>query len=94
MTGGGEYLWIQTDTGWIWSGPGIPPGCGPGCCGGCQTKPGQRLFGFPVEDNGDKFNPYFQRVTPDILNNYVTKQELKEAIDEIKGVQPPSPLPT
>ena len=89
MIGGGEYLWMQTDTGWIWTGPGVPPGCGPGCCGGCKTQPGQRLFGFPVENNADKFNHYShysQRVVPDILSSYVTKQELQDALNEFRGV--------
>ena len=101
MTGGGEYTWIRTDTGYIWSGPGIPPGCGPGCCGGCKTQPGQRLFGFPVEDHveallqegkelGDiyreKFNRMSYRPHPDILSNYVTKQELENALNKVLGV--------
>lgn len=118
MIGGGEYSWILTDTGYVWSGPGAPPGCGPGCCGGCKTRPGQRLFGFPVEDNSDKLkqysvppserltellkegkelgdlirndfdkiNRYVDRPVPNILSNYVTKKELKEALDEVRGI--------
>jgi hypothetical protein len=79
--GGGEYSWIRTDTGYAWSGPGAPPGCGPGCCGGCKTQP--RLFGFPVDD---KFNHYSQQYIPNILSNYVTKQELENALNELRGI--------
>lgn len=86
----GDYNWVLTDTGYAWVGSGVPTGCGPGCCGGCKaprqlddllkTKP------FQTEDNSDKFNHYSKPYTPDILSNYVTKKELQDALDEVRGI--------
>jgi len=84
MAGGGEYTWVMGDTGWFWPGPGPAPGCGPGCCGGCRVSIFRNLG--KTKDNSDKFNQYVPLHTPNILSNYVTKQELESVLNELRGI--------
>ena len=70
-------MWFKTDAGYIWGGPGPAPGCGPDCCGGCRYTPPKAIGGR---------HDVLERALPNILSNYVTKQELESALNDLRGV--------